>query len=123
MDSDKRMEIEMDIDEESAIALEHIKDPRSKEQVRKQEENASAATLAKTKSLRSIHSHRSYAASDGYTCFPEQDERPNISSGGTAEDAFLVQWDGDADPLNPRSMTKLRRWLIVLIISSSSLCV
>ncbi|MCJ1474179.1 hypothetical protein MMC13_002837 [Lambiella insularis] len=33
-----------------------------------------------------------------------------------------VTWDGDDDPMNPRSMTTARKWLIV-IVSSSSLCV
>lgn len=109
----------MDTDEESAVGIERIRSSRRKEQHTMQED-ASAATLAKTRSLRSLHSHRSYAASDGYTCFQEQDERPTDGSG---DDEFLVQWDGDADPLNPRSMSKLRRWLIVLIMCSSSLCV
>lgn len=39
------------------------------------------------------------------------------------EKEFEVDWDGDDDPMNPRSMNKLRKWLIVLTVSSSSLCV
>ncbi|KAH7119772.1 major facilitator superfamily domain-containing protein [Dendryphion nanum] len=91
------------------------------------------------KSLRSIHSHRSYAANDGYTYFSD-DSTPhrNASTHGATtaphedDDAehdtpnpFLVTWGelGDRDPLNPRSMSKLRRWIVVLILSASSLCV
>ncbi|KAF2009630.1 MFS general substrate transporter [Aaosphaeria arxii CBS 175.79] len=89
--------------------------------------------LAHTKSLRSTKSRRSYAGGDGYTCFEHDDdqhERPNKSTGSTAAapaaadgDPFLVTWDGDSDPMNPRSMPKWRRWIVVLILSGSSLCV
>jgi hypothetical protein len=121
--SEKRRESDMDIDAATSVALESIEGSRRGVQTKKEEDDTTAANLAKTKSLRSIHSHRSYAASDGYTCFPQEDARPNFPPGGSPEDAFIVQWDGDADPLNPRSMSKLRRWVIALIISSSSLCV
>ena len=40
-----------------------------------------------------------------------------------AEKNFEVAWDGDDDPMNPRSMRTSRKWLIVLIVSTSSLCV
>jgi len=43
--------------------------------------------------------------------------------GPVIEQPYLVTWDGDADPENPRSMSKLRRWAIVLICAASSLCV
>lgn len=34
---------------------------------------------------------------------------------------FLVEWDNDNDPLNPRSFAVLRKWLYVVIISAGSL--
>jgi len=35
---------------------------------------------------------------------------------------ILVEWDdGDNDPLNPRSLPSLRKWLYVLIVSASSM--
>lgn len=37
-------------------------------------------------------------------------------------DEILVEWD-EKDPMNPHSMSKARRWLIVLIVSLGSLCV
>lgn len=36
---------------------------------------------------------------------------------------FLVEWDGDNDPLNPRSLPTLKKWLIVFTISMGSLLV
>lgn len=93
-----------------------------------QSASSQAKALQHAKSLRSVRSNQSRAGADGYTCFDEEHDdhrnRPNNSSRATAdEEPFLVSWDGDSDPLNPRSMTKLRRWAIVLIVSSSSLCV
>jgi hypothetical protein len=78
------------------------------------------------RSLRSTKSHQSRAGGDGYTCFDAEPDssRPNNSKpGAVTEQPYLVTWDGDADPENPRSMSKLRRWIIVLICSASSLCV
>jgi hypothetical protein len=37
--------------------------------------------------------------------------------------AFEVGWDGDVDPLNPRSLGRARKWIVVLIVSATSLCV
>ena len=68
----------------------------------------------------------SRAGGDGYTCLdPDTNvQGPNKSKpGAVLEQPYLVTWDGDADPENPRSMTMLRRWAIVLICATSSLCV
>jgi len=78
-----------------------------------------------TTSLRSISRTRS---NNGYGC----DEGDDSSEEGTGDvetaqaekDPFEVRWDGgDSDPLCPRSMTMARKWLVVLIVSASSLCV
>lgn len=38
--------------------------------------------------------------------------------------SFEVHWDeGDSDPLNPRSLSYARKWLIFLVVSVSALCV
>lgn len=79
-----------------------------------------------SRSLRTTRSHQSRAGGDGYTCFDAEPDtpRPNNSKPGVVtEQPYLVTWDGDADPENPRSMSSLRRWTIVLICSASSLCV
>jgi hypothetical protein len=39
------------------------------------------------------------------------------------EPDFLVHWEGENDPLNPRSFSIVRRWYMVLIISLGSLLV
>lgn len=39
------------------------------------------------------------------------------------EKDFTVTWDGEDDPKSPRSLTKARKWLIVMIIATSSFCV
>lgn len=39
------------------------------------------------------------------------------------EKDFIVQFDGDADPDNPRSMSFARKWLITAIVCLCSLCV
>lgn len=36
---------------------------------------------------------------------------------------FAVNWDGDADPENPRAMSNFRKWLCTAIVSASSMCV
>ena len=36
---------------------------------------------------------------------------------------FEVTWDGEDDPMNPRTMSKARKWLIVAILATSSTCV
>ena len=40
------------------------------------------------------------------------------------KDPFEVSWDGDEnDPMCPRSYNKLRKWIIVVIVSNCSFCV
>ncbi|KAI4724107.1 MFS general substrate transporter [Aureobasidium sp. EXF-10728] len=55
-----------------------------------------------------------------------KDEESGITAmgdGGANEKEFEVTWDGDDDPINPRSMAYARKWIIVIIVSASSLCV
>ncbi|KAI1512655.1 MFS general substrate transporter [Pyrenophora tritici-repentis] len=79
------------------------------------------------RSLKTVRSHHSRAGGDGYTCLDAEANNHGSSSraksGPVTEQPYLVGWDGDADPENPRSMSKLRRWAIVLICAASSLCV
>ena len=35
---------------------------------------------------------------------------------------FEVKWDGFSDPDNPRSIAAARKWLIIFILASVSLC-
>jgi hypothetical protein len=76
----------------------------------------------KPTSLRSLSRARS---NNGYGCDDTLDSsQEDVEVGGQQKDPWEVRWDGgDSDPANPRSMTMARRWLIVIIVSASSLCV
>jgi hypothetical protein len=119
-----------DLDEEKAVGLDGAEYPETKEQV--------MGTLGKgrsqsrrsqdNRSLKTVRSHHSRAGGDGYTCLDaDADANGHGTSkskpGAVLEQPYLVTWDGDADPENPRSMTMARRWAIVLICAASSLCV
>lgn len=66
-------------------------------------------------SLRSLSRTRS---NNGYGVGEAEEE------GAVEKDPFEVHWEGgDADSLNPRSFGKGRKWVIVIIVSMSSLCV
>ncbi|KAJ8112603.1 hypothetical protein OPT61_g5062 [Boeremia exigua] len=78
-------------------------------------------------SFKRVESHQSRAGADGYTWHHDGDgssQRVNRAKAGVVTpEPYLVTFDGDADPENPRSMSNLRRWAIVLICAASSLCV
>ncbi|KAL8866019.1 MAG: hypothetical protein Q9174_006549 [Haloplaca sp. 1 TL-2023] len=69
----------------------------------------------------SLQQSRSYG--DGHVVGRISHDRENISRESDSN-GFEVQWDDEGnDPGNPRSMSKLRKWSIVLVVSSSSACV
>lgn len=39
------------------------------------------------------------------------------------EKSWIVEFDGEDDPMNPRSMRFGRKWLATLVVASSSICV
>lgn len=77
---------------------------------------------SRSRSLHTVQSHRSYAAGDGYTCWDEEEPAAPC-------EAFEITWASQPESKasqtvrNPRLMSIARRWLIVIIVSSSSLCV
>lgn len=80
--------------------------------------------------LTKTRSQRSYAGADGYTRFSEDQEKGANGADGEIPEAdadsekkFEVTWDGDNDPMSPKSMSLARKWVIVLVMASSSLCV
>jgi hypothetical protein len=127
-DDDKRNAAALSGDEEKAIGLdgtEHAATEKGESGLSRVGQGQSKR-LQDGRSLRTTRSHHSRAGGDGYTCFdaePDNDRPNNSNSGVVTEQPYLVTWDGDADPENPRSMSNLRRWTIVLICSASSLCV
>lgn len=64
---------------------------------------------------------------NGYGCDDNEAGHPphngNVENGTPEKDPWEVHWDGDDDPLNPRSMNAAKKWVVVLIVSASSLCV
>jgi hypothetical protein len=81
---------------------------------------------------RSIRSLSRIRSNNGYGCDEGDESTEEEGSGGDVEagrvpvekDPYEVRWEGgDSDPLNPRSMTMARKWLVVIIVSLSSLCV
>jgi hypothetical protein len=127
-DYEKRGASTQDLDEEKAIGMDGANYPSTREQdVETTGRGRSQGRRSQdNRSLKTVKSHHSRAGGDGYTCLdPDTNvEGPNKSNpGAVLERPYLVTWDGDADPENPRSMTTLRRWAIVLICATSSLCV
>jgi hypothetical protein len=76
--------------------------------LQKQRSNAS-------KSMKSVE--RSWSLNDGTSL-----GRNEVDEAVEEDTGFTVGWD-ENDPLNPRNMSKCRRWLIVIIVSMGSLCV
>jgi hypothetical protein len=66
-----------------------------------------------------------YRSNNGYGCDEDDEDVGAAEAAGVQEkDPFEVHWDnGDADPMNPRSKSKFRKWVVVIIVSASSLCV
>ncbi|CAN9136404.1 unnamed protein product [Alternaria sp. RS040] len=123
-DYEKRRESATDIDEEKVVGLDGA--TRSTKEGDAERGRSQSRRSQDGRSLKTIRSHHSRAGGDGYTCLDAEGNTQGPSksrTGAVTEQPYLVTWDGDADPENPRSMGKLRRWLIVLICASSSLCV
>ncbi|XPS73247.1 hypothetical protein M3J09_005397 [Ascochyta lentis] len=116
-------------DEEKVIGLDGTEHPASKEEeiVPSGRRQSRGRRSQDSRNLKRAESHHSRAGADGYTWHhdgEESSQRPNRAKAGVVTpEPYLVSFDGDADPENPRSMSNLRRWAIVLICSASSLCV
>lgn len=120
---------ELDNRSESQKAFQPIKSSRSRSQGRPDQSLASSRreTSRGSGGQLSLQHSRSYGDGHGFVCFSGNDR--HAEDGMPTEDdaenkAFEVQWEGgDDDPTNPRSMSRLRKWIIVLVVSSSSACV
>ena len=127
--SEKRRDGFLSGDEEKAIGLDETGYSASKEKetVPPGNGNSRNRLSEESRTMMRVESHHSRAGADGYTWHHDGDEsnqQPNRAKDGVVSpEPYLVSFDGDADPENPRSMSLLRRWAIVLICSASSLCV
>lgn len=126
--SEKRRDDLIGDDEEKVIGLDGTERPAREEEIVASGRSRSRGRRSQdSKSLKRVESHHSRAGADGYTWHHDGDEssqRPTRAKAGVVTpEPYLVSFDGDADPENPRSMSSLRRWIIVLICAASSLCV
>ncbi|KAK6364759.1 hypothetical protein LTS17_011864 [Exophiala oligosperma] len=62
-----------------------------------------------------------YFSDDGRNDGQEVEQQVNIED--KDENPFEVGWDGPEDPMNPKNMNVLRKWMIVIIIAFGALCV
>ncbi|KAJ5585410.1 uncharacterized protein N7459_005210 [Penicillium hispanicum] len=83
------------------------------------------APLQKQRSNASRSLERGWSLNDGTSIggndFTEE-EADEAGHDAEGEDGYIVDWD-ENDSMNPRNMSKARRWLIVIIVSLGSLCV
>lgn len=78
----------------------------------------SGNSVSSSPSMRRIRSHNGHGVAD------ETDVSSGADGpGATQKDPFEVVWDGDDDPLCPRSMSLLHKWALVVIVGMCSLCV
>lgn len=80
--------------------------------------------LQKQRSNASRSIERSWSLNDGVSTgggdgLEGQEDVEAVSDGETG---YVVGWE-ENDPMNPRNMSKARKWLIVIIVSTGSLCV
>ena len=72
----------------------------------------------------SLQRSRSYGNGYGCTTFhDDEDHSQDAEKGHNPNNQFEVRFSGDSDPMNPRSFSKIRKWIIVFIVSASSTCV
>ena len=71
-----------------------------------------------------IQRSRSYGNGYGCTTFhDDEDDSNDAEKGQDPNKQFEVRFDGDSDPMNPRSFSKFRKWTIVIVVSAGSTCV
>ena len=81
-------------------------------------------SVSRQSRLRSVLSpSRSYADSRTGYFSNEDDEEPETQDERNPEEHFEVKWDGGDDPMNPRSMSTARKWVIVFTLAFGSFCV
>lgn len=109
-ESPNKSESELDLSKSEDVTFAPITAPQDDRvaPLQKQRSNAS-------KSMRSIE--RRWSLNDGTSI-----GRNEVDEAVGEDTGYTVCWE-ENDPLNPRNMSKGRRWLIVIIVSLGSLCV
>ncbi|KAF2211896.1 hypothetical protein CERZMDRAFT_112204 [Cercospora zeae-maydis SCOH1-5] len=88
---------------------------------------ATPPPLRPARSRSSARSQRSYHLQDGYTFHQDEHETTHSEKGverlPSGDKDFEVRFDGEDDPYSPKNLPTWRKWIIVFIVSASSLCV
>lgn len=88
-------------------------------------ENRRDTRIQRKRSSASRSLERSWSLNDGTSLGGDGFEEREADEAGREPDVdagYTVGWD-DGDAMNPRTMSKARKWLIVVIVSTGSLCV
>lgn len=97
-------------------------DENSTTQTKKQSSNLNTSTKSNT--TRSLE--RCWSLNDGTSLAGDEGVAERVGSSDEERDVdgvgFTVGWD-ENDRLNPRNMSKARRWMVTIIVSMGSLCV
>ncbi|KAI1829597.1 hypothetical protein DTO006G1_8334 [Penicillium roqueforti] len=86
------------------------------------EEGSTPLRKLRSSASRSVTSkplERSWSLNDGVSVASHDVDEAAVA---TDHESYIVGWE-ENDPMNPRNMSKARRWLVVVIISMGSLCV
>lgn len=56
---------------------------------------------------------------------PQKDEEAAVTNDDDEEERrkFEVRWEGKDDPMDPKNMSKVKKWVVVYIVSAGSTCV
>jgi hypothetical protein len=115
--SDDGIGLEQTKSEDATFAPIVAPDEQHDRQIKKERSN-----LSRSRSL-----ERCWSLNDGVSLgghgFEEEQAGEAAGQQRSGDDAgYTVSWDVN-DSMNPRNMSKARRWLIVIIVSLGSLCV
>lgn len=84
----------------------------------KQSSNPTACAAANTS--RSLE--RSWSLNDGTSFVGNEDGEGERVPDEMGDEGYTVYWE-NGELLNPRNMSKARKWMVVIIVSMGSLCV
>jgi hypothetical protein len=89
-----------------------------------QHDAAAEKRLSRRSHSRSHSLERSWSLNDGVSVGGNeiQGEANGAGQDADGDQGYTVRWE-ENDPMNPRNMSKARRWMIVIIVSMGSLCV
>ncbi|RYO73587.1 hypothetical protein DL764_010551 [Monosporascus ibericus] len=88
----------------------------------------SSRVSARRPSLSTLSSVTRARSQNGHGCADLEesggpDDMPSQNRPELEKDSFEVSWDGDGDPMCPRSLPLFRKWTMVVIVGMGSFCV